>query len=69
MFHNYFDDIMCTFYYLQMLWHLKCGNRLPIPEPKTCPLLVANIMKGCWNEDPAQRPNFGYISMQLSTKM
>ena len=59
--------ILIHFICLQVLLHLYQENRLPIP--KACPPLVANIMKECWNKDPGQRPDFKYISAQLSTNI
>jgi len=38
---------------------VSSGQRMEIPEH--CPPVLAQIMKRCWLEDPAKRPDFSEI--------
>lgn len=43
------------------------GETMSIPSE--CPLVLAEIMKMCWNCDPSMRPDFGEILTQLKVKV
>ncbi|GIX74555.1 mitogen-activated protein kinase kinase kinase 9 [Caerostris extrusa] len=40
-------------------------NKLTLPIPSTCPKPFSELMKGCWNPDPHQRPTFVTILQKL----
>ncbi|KAF8770825.1 Mitogen-activated protein kinase kinase kinase like protein [Argiope bruennichi] len=40
-------------------------NKLTLPIPSTCPKPFSELMKGCWNPDPHQRPTFDIILQKL----
>ncbi|GFQ86681.1 mitogen-activated protein kinase kinase kinase 9 [Trichonephila clavata] len=40
-------------------------NKLTLPIPSTCPKPFSELMQGCWNPDPHQRPTFDTILQKL----
>ncbi|KAI5617677.1 mitogen-activated protein kinase kinase kinase 11-like [Silurus asotus] len=40
-------------------------NKLTLPIPSTCPEPFAQLMSGCWDQDPHHRPSFASILAQL----
>ncbi|XP_058480228.1 mitogen-activated protein kinase kinase kinase 11 [Solea solea] len=41
-------------------------NKLTLPIPSTCPEPFAQLMSGCWHQDPHHRPMFSSILAQLT---
>ncbi|KAK2156921.1 hypothetical protein LSH36_202g07038 [Paralvinella palmiformis] len=60
-----YDDISTPHYLLQTL---EDGN--PLTQPPDCPDCIYDVMKKCWNKDPALRPSissiFGYLKTAQS---
>lgn len=48
-----------------LLMNIAQGMRLSIPE--SYPTTVTNIMRACWQQNPAKRPSFLLISSLLTT--
>ena len=45
--------------------YLETGGRLDIPA--LCPVQIYNIMQGCWNIDPMERPTFKQLKSRLDS--
>lgn len=46
-----------------MIAKVREGYQLPIPVG--CPQVMYDIMKSCWNRDPAKRPSFSALYQQI----
>ena len=48
---------------------VKVANGYRMPIPRSCPSLVANIMKACWQHNPGSRPSFLLITHLLTQQL
>ena len=44
------------------------GHEVCLPQPDNCPREIYDLMRECWNREPAERPTFREIRMFLQRK-
>ena len=51
-----------------MDYYRNDGNECYLPQSEACPREIYDLMRGCWNLEPAERPTFREICMFLQRK-